>query len=448
MAATGCTGASHSASPKPSSSPSPSTSVTTPPASSTPAAGQTPTRSAAITPQAFGMHYLGVGTHPYPSLSFGTARVWDMGVTWKDLQPTPQSSLAGSGSAGLQRLDAIVDTFRGHRVEPIITLGQTPAWAARSCRHRFRGVDWGAQTCAPRDTSRSGPWARYVRALATRYRHSVHYFELWNEPSLRNGYNDSPATLAQMQLTAHRMLKSLGFKQQLVLPGIPFTDGAPTHGLNWLDRFLSEPGGTDFDIAGFHLYPGDEPARAGIGPEWSVEVALPAARAVLAAHGVGSRPVWNTETNVGRIPAGITFSGATAAAMLARTFILAPENNISRTIWYAADDHSFGGTAVESDGRGSLTVAGVAERYLRSLLIGAVPTGCVRSGTTRDERYTCKFTLRNGRQLLALWTTGRAFDAQLPSGTSTVSTVTGSRISSSSRIHVNGVPIFVVRSQP
>src|SRR3954469_15638453 len=193
MAATGCTGASHSASPKPSSSPSPSTSVTTPPASSTPAAGQTATHSGLLTAQAFGMHYLGFGTHPYPSLSFGTARVWDMGVTWKDLQPTPQSSLAGSGSAGLQRLDAIVDTFRRHRVEPIITLGQTPAWAARSCRHRFRGVDWGSQTCAPRDTSASGPWARYVRALATRYRHSVRYFELWNEPSLRNGYNDSPA---------------------------------------------------------------------------------------------------------------------------------------------------------------------------------------------------------------------------------------------------------------
>ena len=59
---------------------------------------------------------------------------------------------------------------------------------------------------------------------------------------IHNGFNDSMQSLAQMQVTAHRILRSLGHGQQLVAPSIAFTDGAPTHGLKWLDRFLSQPG--------------------------------------------------------------------------------------------------------------------------------------------------------------------------------------------------------------
>ena len=41
----------------------------------------------AIPATAFGMHYLNTG-HTYPAMPFATARIWDKGVTWKDLQPT------------------------------------------------------------------------------------------------------------------------------------------------------------------------------------------------------------------------------------------------------------------------------------------------------------------------------------------------------------------------
>src|SRR5438270_4797151 len=78
----------------------PSPTRVAPPSSATPVP---PPISAA----AFGMHYLDIA-HPYPPLPFGTARVWDMGVTWADLQPAPGTW----DQAALAKLDGIVATFR------------------------------------------------------------------------------------------------------------------------------------------------------------------------------------------------------------------------------------------------------------------------------------------------------------------------------------------------
>src|SRR3954454_25318769 len=305
----------------------------------------------------------------------------------------------------------------------------TPSWAARACKHVVRGIDWGSKTCAPRDVSVSGPWGRYVRAMALRYRHSVRYFELWNEPSLRNGWNDTLPKLAQMQTVAHRILRELGFGQKLVAPSIAFTDGAPRHGLRWLNTFLSLPGGTEFDIAGLHLHPGDPPARQGIGPEWAVEVALPAARAVLAAHGLSGRPVWDTETNVGRVPAGITFAGTQAAGLVARTYLLAAENDVRRTFWYAADDRWWGGIWMENADLLSLSSAGEAYRTVRRMVVGTVPLGCDRKhGGVTTGTYVCKFGTQAGAvTLIVVWTTSTSAMVATPKGATAWYSVIGTR---------------------
>src|SRR3954451_2790415 len=444
MAATSCAGASHSArsvAPR-HPTPAPAVSGSSAPVTGSPTPTSTGLGTGPITAQAFGMHYLGYGSHPYPALPFGTSRIWDMGVTWKDVAPSPDSAFTGTGSTGLQRLDDIIATFARHHVEPVVTLGMTPAWAARSCHHVVRGMDWGSQTCAPRDTSASGPWGRYVRGLAKRYRHQVRYFELWNEPSLRNGWNDSMARLVQLQVTAHHILQSLGYGQELLAPSIAFTDGAPTHGLKFLDRFLSQPGGTEFDIVSLHLYPADAPAKAGTGPEWAMQVALPAARSVLATHGVGNREIWNTESNVGRVPAGVTFSGVIAAGMVARTFVLAAENGIPQTIWYAADDRSWGGVWLEDSDFRSVTPAGLAERTIERLLVGARPTGCQAQP---GGHHACTFSLNGGRQLLALWTTGRSYAARAPVGAKRAYSVTGEgRRLGKATIPITSAPTYFV----
>src|SRR3954463_11071875 len=96
----------------------------------------------AISPSAFGMHYLST-SHAF-KVAFASARLWDMGVAWKDLQPdaptftaglagvTPDSRTDGFNPAGVAGLGRIVRTYVGRHVDPMITLGMTPSWAANT----------------------------------------------------------------------------------------------------------------------------------------------------------------------------------------------------------------------------------------------------------------------------------------------------------------------------
>jgi len=399
----------------------------------------------AINAQAFGMHWLSQG-HTYPKMPFGAARIWDASVAWKNLQPngptrpsvggvpTGSWTAAAWDSTAVSRLDTLVNTYRSHGVDPMITLGVTPAWAANSCSHvdSTNHRDWGVGTCAPVTKAADGsdPWASYVTYLAKRYKGKVTYFELWNEPNLRNGYNDSVARLAAMQKQAQAILHYYG--EKLVAPGIAFTNGSPTDpaapGRAWLANFLSQTGGKAFDITGLHLYPNIASAKGGYGPEAAMN-ALPAIKKVLSSHGV-SHPIWNTETNVGSTQQGTTVGGGTAgAAAVARTFILATQNKIARTFWYAADDRSWGGTWLENSNYSTLSTAGIGERTVRNLLVGKAALGCTRTTVgTNKWKYTCKFGTTSGHKtLLAIWTTGGKYTLHAPAGTKASYTVVGAK---------------------
>ena len=401
----------------------------------------TASASTAISSRQFGMHYLNPSSPLL--LGFGSSRIWDMHVTWKDLQP----SSGATNATALSRLDAIVNGMRNHGAQPMITLGMTPNWAAHHCNHWTGKTNWGLQTCAPNSTSTTGAWGRYVYMLASRYQGKVATFELWNEPSLHNGYNDSTRALAKMQASAQRILHHFG--EKLVSPAIPFTDGdgTPKHGLSWLKAFLAQPGGHAFDIAGFHLYPNDASARAGYGPEWAMST-LASVRALLRQNHLSGKPIWNTETNVGRKPAHSTIGGGNrGAAMTARTFLLATQNGVARTFWYAADDRNWGGTWLQSSDNKALTPAGYAYSTVRKLLTGAHPRGCTRTTVgTNKWHYACSYRLSSGKSMIAVWSTGTAFSYHGPKGTQQVTWVTGGghAASHATKLSVGAAPVYMI----
>jgi hypothetical protein len=288
----------------------------------------------------------------------------------------------------------------------------TPSWAARHCNHRKYGQDWGSQTCAPASMS---AWTSYVRLVASRYQGKVRYFELWNEPSLANGWNDSVARLAALAKAAQPIVHR--YHAQLIAPSVPFTDGGPAHGLQYLDQFLSQPGGKSFDIVGFHLYPTDKIAKAGYGPEWTIGI-LGQAWQVLHRHHVYGKHVWNTEVNVGRTYSHTTFTGWAGAAQVARTYLLATENHIQRTFWYAYDDRGWGGTWMLQKDYKTLAMPGAAYRTVYKLVVGARPYGCSRTTVgTNKWHYTCRYRLANGQAMHVVWSTGSAFSYRPPRGT-------------------------------
>jgi hypothetical protein len=232
-----------------------------------------------------------------------------------------------------------------------------------------------------------------------------------------------------------------------VAPSIPFTVGG---GYGWLDSFLHAAGGKKFDILGLHLYPSDAAAKGGYGPEWVVNTALPRIRTVLSNNHVGGVQIWNTETNVGRVPANIKFSGATAAGLVARTYILATQNRISRTYWYAADDRRWGGIWLENSNLSTPSTAGVGYQTVRARLGGKAPLGCTRTKVgTNKWKYTCKFGTTTGHKtLLAIWTTGAKYTLKAPAGTKHWYNVTGTYRSASAgkKFTITHTPIYLVGS--
>lgn len=384
------------------------------------------------------MHFLGLGSRPYPVMPFHAARTQDMGVTWADLQPTSSAW----NSATLSRLDNIVQTFKGHGVQPLIVLGMTPGWARASCPH----AGWPATTCGPRSTGLNSPWARYVRGLAHRYRGV--YFEVWNEPNLKNGYNDSVTKLARLQATAYTVIHNAGTGDRLVSPTIAVTAGNP---FGFLHTFFHATGGKRFDVFGLHLYPSDRSARQGVGPEWSIKT-LAQVRGILRANNI-SKPIWDTEANVGRYQyrttTSRTFTRWGAAAMVARMYVLQLSNHVSRLFWYAADDRAWGGTWMEKSDYKSLTYAGRAERTAYNLLVHARIHGC--SHTTNSggvERYTCKFHLPSGKNMLVKWTTHGYYYMRAPRHTSvTYNAIGGSKaIAGGTSLKVTTTPRYIVGS--
>src|SRR3954453_4158191 len=402
----------------------------------------------AISASAFGMHFLQHGS--YPSLGFASARIWDDGVTWAKLQPnapthtaaapptplvsqgTPEKITNGIDTKVVAKLDAIVRSFVAHHADPMITLGMTPAWAADTSGCNYGS--YGVQTCLPKGDFKASdgydfhdPWRNYVSFLSTRYdgHHSdakgtlpkVTYFELWNEPNYRNGMNGSWSTaipkLAKMQATAYGLLHARG--QKMVSPGIPFTVGG---GYTFLDKFL-KAGGKKYDALGLHLYPSDATATGGYGPEWVMNTVLVSVRKILSNNAVAGRPMWDTETNVGRMAAhNAVKTSTTGAAYVARTFILATQNKIARTFWYAADDHAWGGVWLENSNY-TRSTAGNGYQRVRARLVGKAALGCSRVTVgTHKWKYTCKFGTTTGHKtLLAIWTTGANYTLKAPAGT-------------------------------
>lgn len=76
----------------------------------------------------FGMHvgFVTPGT-PWPAVPFGTWRLWDANVTWKDLEPQ-------KGVWDFSKLDAFVALAQQHKVDIILPLALTPPVGFRAAQ--------------------------------------------------------------------------------------------------------------------------------------------------------------------------------------------------------------------------------------------------------------------------------------------------------------------------
>jgi len=328
-------------------------------------------RESALAPQFFGwITHLRHTATAWPSVEFGTWRMWDSYLKWTDIE-------SKEGVFDFSKFDLQVSIGEQHGKELIYTLGQTPRWASsRPDDQHGYGKGTGAMPVS------LDLWRRYVSHVFSRYKGRIMAYDIWNEPKYADvtgrcggaiSFCGTAGDLVRLTEVAAEELRRIDPGALLTSPG--FTDGKA--GVARLDEYLGKGGAKYINVIAFHFY-----SRR---PEEAFET-IRMLRGVLEKHGLGRLPIWDIEHGYPiqseREPFvdrdwPIVFSARVAAELMVRSHIVEASTGVDRIVWYAWDNKHFG--VMETlDGRPN-AVAGAYER-MRGWLLGA-KVGCADQPT-------------------------------------------------------------------
>ena len=321
-----------------------------------------------------GMSEIGVAAwSPWPSVSFGTLRMWNTGTRWNQVETS-------RGGYNWSKMDSVVNMARSKGVDVIYTFGGTPRWASSNPN---QGCLYGSGSCAAPYSMND--WTNYVTTVAKRYKGRIRYYELWNEPNDPHYYTGSISTLRTMAQYAYNAIKAVDPSAQVLTPCPTWgPSGSPA---TWMDNYLATGAGAWADGIAYHAYPGNSPA------EFIVN-SVAGMRGAMAKHGI-SKPLYLTEGGWGLTS---SLSNQTLQAnFLARYLILAWAKGVNKVVWYAYDDQNWGALW---DPRGGLHKPGQQYNNLRKWLVGATMSGCNQGS---DGTWVCNLRRPNGYSAQILW---------------------------------------------
>lgn len=324
----------------------------------------------------------------WPTIPFGSWRLWDAYVTWADIESVP-------GEWNFSRLDRYVAMAKLTKVDILLPLANTPGWAAARPFEKS-----GYKPGNASEPVRIEDWRRYVRMVGERYRGRIFHYEIWNEPNIKHHYSGSVEKLVELACEAHKTLKAIDSRNLIVSPAA--TAGGRDH-IEYLGRFLALGGDRCVDIIGHHFYT----------PKASPEAMIPLIRGVkkvMTANGVGHLPLWNTETGFWiensdgtKAPESFTRGGwkqleptKEAGEYITRAFLVARAEGVDRFFWYAWDNRAMG---LIEPSNGQLKPAASYWKTVAAQLVGATRLKCNHS----DGRSTCTFLTETGTPVEYSW---------------------------------------------
>lgn len=322
---------------------------------------------------------------PWPTVKFGSWRMWDAYVAWPSLEPE-------KGRWKFATLDKYVAMANLAKVDVLLPLGLSPVWA--TARPGEASSYKPGNAAEPLDME---DWRNYVRTVATRYKGRVHAYEIWNEPNLKGFYTGSPEAMVKMARIAYETLKAIDPGIIVVSPSVTGDGRNP----EWLDAYLAKGGGQYADVIGYHFYV----------PKSTPEAMLPVikhVKQIMQKRGVANKPLWNTETGwriankttTRRIGAAgadwRNLDDEQAAAYVARALILSWSAGVSRFYWYAWDNLDMG--LIDPSDK-SHKPAATAYAKTREWMLGAVFGGC----TGTDGLWVCELSEANGGKARLIW---------------------------------------------
>jgi len=366
-----------------------------------------PPSGKAIPRESMGMHVLSVSSFLWPDVLTGTARMWDTGTSWRDIEPR-------KGRYQWASLDAAVAATQASGSKVLLVLGPTPAWAASAQNKRFDLKGPGSSS----PPAKSADFTRYVNAVSRRYKGRIEAYQIWNEANLLNFWRGTPAQMADLTQAAHKTIKRNDPSALVVAAST--TIRKPDDYKRFFPKYLSELKKRKWpiDVIAVHAYPTGQET-----PADRVRY-LELAKQDIAAAGGSQFPIWDTEVNYGLAgPGNIpkTFlPDATQQAYVAQTYLDSIRLGIERTYWYA--------WAPPGDLLGVVTWPGspAAQTYgvVGNWVVNGVYQGCAYQAPVITCTYSGLPHSANGIVRFA-WSQAGPVAYTLPLGTTTVQTVTG-----------------------
>ena len=308
---------------------------------------------------------------PWPSVPFYGWRLSH--ANWFELEPR-------KGQWEFDHLDQLVSWAQQHNSEILMPLEYCPQWA--SSNPDARG-DWVPGASGP--LRNIDDWRDFVRTVATRYKGRIHAYEIWNEPDRPKAWTGDVNMMVLMVLEASKILKQIDPTITVVSPS-----ATTEKGLAWLREFLSKGGGQYVDVIGYHFYSTPKP------PEAMVPI-IQNAKALMAEHHVGDKPLWNTEAGWHE-PRPFP-SQEMAAAYLARAYILNWAAGVSRFYWYCWDNHDWTSLEVTEADNAALRPAGKAFAVIQKWMTGTTMRHCWAS---ENKNWVCQID-RGGKPEYIVW---------------------------------------------
>lgn len=376
----------------------------------------------AVPSKLFGMDVQQLASRPVDT-GAEALRIWDVGVSWRELQPTP-------GAIQWAKLDAVVTNAQASGATDITyVLGSTPRWAAsRVTRREMYGP--GSASYPKRDRY----YLSFARQVAQRYQGRITSYQVWNEADLPDFYNGSPERLAALTAKTYKLIKSIDRRAAVGSAGMvprPGRFGTGSFELRYYAGLKARRWPVDAFVVSMYPERQDPGRRA---------TYLAIARRALGQLRAPRREIWESEANY--FSGGRAFPMGAQPRLVARTYIDSMGLGIARSYWYSWETQLRVLGVRMTTPSGQPTAAAVAYRVVKSWMVNRTWLGC-KIGRTRVS--SCGMLAGGARSTILFTQRGKkAFS--LPAGTSAVCELNGScrPASGGSRVAVGPTPILAV----
>lgn len=205
-------------------------------------------------------------------------------IPWKVVEPK-------KGTYNWTGADRVVNTAKKYGIQSLVIINYAPAWAAKSGASACDGD----QNCAPKDPVVFGGFAA---AVAARYKSSVSYFEIWNEPNYISFWMPKPnvADYAAVLKSSYTAIKKAN-PNAVVIGGALAPSGDEADGsiapVTFIKALYSAKGKDFFDALSLHPY--TYPASPDYVADWNSWQQIATTRQIMVDNGDSAKKIWLTE---------------------------------------------------------------------------------------------------------------------------------------------------------